>query len=280
MGIILSALILCLLFPQKRQMRIDFLDVGQGDGICIADKAGHHIFIDGGSTSEKNVGIYRILPFLKYHQIRMIDAWIVTHGDEDHISGLIEILNDGYPVRYLVLAEAMPEDEQKKLLVSAAEEAGTEIIFVCAGDALKMKGFTMECIFPAEWETGEDANSLSQVWLLQEGDFSVLFTGDIGEAQEKLLLERKKLQDVTLLKAAHHGSKNSSSESFLEAIEPDVTVISCGEHNVYGHPHAETLERLDAVGSEIFCTMECGQITLFMDKKEIWYVHYPCAKEE
>lgn len=274
-GCILTALFLCLMFPKKEDFRIDFLDVGQGDGICISDGGGTHIFVDGGSSSENRIGVYRILPFLKYHRIRNIDAWIVTHGDEDHISGFLEVLEAGYPVKYLILADVMPEDDKWKLLVSAAKAAGTEIVSVSAGDELRLEDAKMQCLYPLQNEEGEDANGFSQVWSLTAGDMSVLLTGDIGAKQEQLLLERNMTDDFVVLKVAHHGSKNSSCEEFLKAIRPDIAVISCAENNRYGHPHPETLERLDAVGSRICQTWEKGQISVYQKAGE-WYAGFPC----
>lgn len=277
-GSVLAVLLLCLMFPKRGEFCIDFLDVGQGDGICISDGAGTHIFIDGGSSSENQVGTYRILPFLKYHQIRKIDAWIVTHGDDDHISGLLEVLEAGYPVRYLVLAEAVPRDDKWELLMSAAEKAGTEIVYVSAGDELGLENARMRCLYPLQDEICDDANGLSQVWALTANGLSVLLTGDIGAEQERLLLERKAVDDFVILKTAHHGSKNSSCEEFLAEISPDIAIISCGENNRYGHPHPETLERLEAAGSRICQTWEKGQICIY-EKSGEWYLRYPCAQE-
>lgn len=277
-GSILAVLLLCLFFPGKEQFRVDFLDVGQGDGVCISDGRGTHIFVDGGSSSEKQVGTYRILPFLKYHQIREIDAWIITHGDDDHISGLLEVLEAGYPVTYLVLAEAMPRDDKWELLVSAADAAAVKVVYVSAGDELNVENAKMKCLYPSREEEGEDANGLSQVWSLTTEGMSVLLTGDIGTKQEQLLLERETIDEAVVLKTAHHGSRNSSDEAFLAKISPEIAIISCSEHNRYGHPHKETLERLKSVGCRICQTWEKGQICVY-EKSGEWYLGYPCAQE-
>ena len=267
----------CLSGVRQEQFRIDFLDVGQGDGICISDGRGGHVFLDGGSSSEDEVGKYRLYPFLKYHQIKSIFAWIVTHGDEDHISGLLEVLEMGYPVEHLFLAEAMPRDEAFWQLVSAAEEAGSEITYIRAGDEIQLSGVKMICLYPDGEETEKDRNALSQVWLLEGHALSALFTGDIGEAQERKMQERGLLVPVDILKAAHHGSKTASSELFLHEISPELTVISCSVGNRYGHPHAMTLKRLAEIGSKICQTKEHGQITVKEEGGRI-FVEYPCAK--
>ncbi len=256
-------LIFILFVPKREFCRVDFLDVGQGDGIYLSDGTGMHVMIDGGSSSENEVGAYRIEPFLKYHGVKKVDVWILTHGDEDHYSGLLELLEDGYPVEYLLLATSMPEDETRETLIEAAEANGTEVVFAKAGDFIRLTDAEMTCLYPSAEDTGEDTNALSQVWMFEKDGMSVLFTGDIGEEQEELLIERGLLSDCVVLKAAHHGSKYSSCAEFLEALLPEYTVISCGEGNSYGHPHAETLQRLEDAVSEILQTQEVGQITFY-----------------
>ncbi|MCC8081566.1 MAG: hypothetical protein LIO80_06120, partial [Lachnospiraceae bacterium] len=122
---------------------------------------------------------------------------------------------------------------------------------------------------PSSDETVDDTIALSQFLVVKKDGMSMLFTGDIGEEQEELLVERGLLLDCVVLKAAHHGSKYSSCDAFLEAVLPEYAVISCGEGNSYGHPHADTLQRLEDVGSEILQTQEAGQIT-FYEKRGNW----------
>lgn len=272
-GFILSIILLCftLFIPKKEYFQVSFLDVGQGDGIYISDGDGSHIMIDGGSTSESEVGNYRIEPFLKYHGVERIDAWIVTHGDEDHCSGVLELLQAGYDVQYLLLAEMIPHDEAWAALVDAAEKNNTKVVYVSAGDSLNLTNCNMDCLFPSGEDYSEDANALSQVWSLKTEDMSVLFTGDIGSGQEKVLLERKLLDDYDVLKVPHHGSKYSSCKAFLEMVSPEYAIISCGENNRYGHPHAETLERLEQSGRDVLQTQYTGQITL-LEKRGTWHI--------
>lgn len=263
-----------LFLPGKQFCRVDFLDVSQGDGIYLTDGKGTHLMIDGGSTDEKQVGKYRIRPFLKYHGIKRIDAWIITHGDEDHCSGALELIRSGYPVRYLVLAEAMPEGQARDNLVEAARENKTEVIWAGAGDSLALEDCQMTCLYPEKGETGADANSLSQVWSFEKEGVSVLFTGDIGSGAEEKLI-RREIVEYTILKVAHHGSGTSSGEEFLKKISPEYAVISCGKDNFYGHPHKETLTRLVEAGSTVLQTMERGQITVSETRKG-WGIFFPC----
>lgn len=258
-----------LFIPKREACTISFLDVGQGDGIYLTDGAGTHVMIDEGSSSVNEVGEYRIEPFLKYHGVRKVDVWILTHSDSDHYSGLLELLEDGYPVEYLLFSQSMPRDETWESLTTAAAENGTEIVYVEARDAIRLSDCDMTCIYPTAEDTSEDSNDLSQVWLFEKDEMSILFTGDLGEEQEQLLLERGLLGDVDVLKVAHHGSKYSSCEEFLKAVSPEYAVISCGEGNSYGHPHAETLERLGEVGCDILQTQESGQIT-FSCERGVW----------
>ena len=125
-----------------------------GDGIYLTDGEGTHVMIDGGSSDEKQVGKYRIEPFLKYHRVQSVDVWIISHADEDHCSGALELMQAGYPVRYLLLAEAAPEDDSVRALELAAGQNGTEVVRVQAGDSLQLAGCRMECLYPAADEEG------------------------------------------------------------------------------------------------------------------------------
>ncbi|MCD8156042.1 MAG: hypothetical protein LUD53_01040 [Clostridiales bacterium] len=169
------------------------------------------------------------------------------------------------------MAQSLPRDEAWETLTEAARENGTTVVYVEEGDALRLSGCEMTCLYPSVEDTSDDSNALSQVWLFEKEGMSVLFTGDIGEEQEQLLLERNLLTDIVVLKAAHHGSKYSSCAEFLEAASPEYAVISCGEGNSYGHPHQEALERLEMSGCEILQTQDSGQIT-FYEKGGAWKV--------
>ena len=264
-----SLAIVILLFQTPKKSEITMLDVGQGDGIYLRTGDGISMFIDGGSSDVTSVGTYRILPFLKYNGVKQVSYWFVTHTDEDHISGLKEVLESDYEVEHLVFAGCVKNEEKTVELAKLAERHGTKICYMEAGDSLETKAAKLRCIYPSEEDGGSqmDCNDLCLVFLYVEGSFRGIFTGDISAEVEEKLAESGLCEQVTLYKVSHHGSKNSNSEAFLQGLEPEIAVISCGEDNRYGHPHKETLEQLSDVGSRVFTTPEYGQITIEVDKE-------------
>lgn len=281
-GVQLLLTVLCIsiiCFPREKQFEITFLDVGQGDGIYISAGDGTTYFVDGGSSNISSVGEYRILPFLKYKGISQIDYWFVSHADTDHISGLLEVLESGYRINHLVVAEYCPRDENYESIIQLAELAKVEVIHMKAGDSIVSKNSSMTCLYPTQ-EGTEDRNDLSMVLLLQaeiedgEGLYSALFTGDCSAEVEELLLEKNLLLkenmfleentflQVDLFKAAHHGSNYSNSEELLSALRPSMIVVSCSSTNTYGHPGAEAVARMEQAGAEVYYTMKNGQVTM------------------
>lgn len=275
-------LILC---PQKAKSEIIFLDVGQGDGIFIGVEDGTTCFIDGGSSDVNEVGTYRILPFLKAHGVKRIDYWFISHADADHMSGLMEVMETGYEIRCLVISDKMPEDESREKLLVLAKQQGISMIQMKAGECIQSVGNQKNILISREgiritslypWSDASDKNEQSLVLLVEffdknESVYKALFSGDISSKAEELLIRKGILEDVDLYKAAHHGSKYSNSKEFLEAIRPDVCVISCSIENSYGHPHAEAVENMEHIGAEIVYTMESGQITIQEDKDRFRY---------
>lgn len=258
------ALLGVLCAPARAEFELDVLDVGQGDACFLRTGQGYTIFVDGGSSNVGKVGEYRILPFLKYKGARRIDCWVVSHTDADHVSGLTELLEAGFDIRRLVFSEVAVRDEALAELLGCAERAGAEVYYLNAGDRMHFGGAEISVLFPEARDQPENKNASSLVFCYEEGDFSGIFTGDIGAAQEMELLERWEVGRLSadFYKAAHHGSKYSNSEAFLQAVEPAVSVISCARKNRYGHPSAEAVAHMEGAGSDVFYTMEAGQITL------------------
>lgn len=269
---ILAAMLLLLTIRPKQQFQVCFLDVGQGDGIYIQADTGESFFIDGGSTSERKVGEYRILSFLKYHGVRHVDGWFVSHGDTDHISGLLEIWERGYQIKNLFLAEAIVKDEPWQELCDMAKKHQTNIIYLKPGDSVGTEDLKMTCLHP--WEEGEERNTSSLVLKLEYPGLTGIFAGDISSTEEQKLIKKYSNLKADLYKAAHHGSNGSGSKEFLERLSPVLTIVSCGKDNSYGHPGKEAMERIAASGSRIFYTMEGGQITVGSDEGGIWVREY------
>lgn len=240
---------------------IDILDVGQGDGIFIASKDGICLFIDGGSTSVAGVGKYRILPFLKSKGIKYIDYWFVSHADDDHISGCLEVMESGYDIRKLVLSQYIIRDEAYENLIAQAKSHDIPIIFMKQGEKITSKQMKIQCLYPGK-EGLVDRNDMSLALELSLGEFKGIFAGDISAEGERRMMEERGLQDVDFYKVNHHGSRYSSSEIFLEKIKPEVSVISCAKRNRYGHPAVETISRIKKSGSKIYYTMDSGQICI------------------
>lgn len=249
----------------KRGAEVDFLDVGQGDGIYIQSEQGNAAFIDGGSTDVGKVGTYRILPFLKCYGRKEISLWFVSHMDADHVSGLKEILEEGYPVKNIVFAKGVVRDEAWEGLVDLAEKNGSQIHYLKAGESITLDDLQFTLAYP--WKEGTDRNANSMVLLAKIDGMKGIFSGDIGKEQEQELLADKKMQQylnepITFYKAAHHGSNGSNSLEFLEAIAPRLTVVSCGKNNSYGHPGKEAVAHMEQAKTKIYYTMENGQIKL------------------
>ena len=264
----------CVFFvPGPKRLTVTFLDVGQGDCIFLRNERGNSYLIDGGSSSQKEVGEYGILPYLKAEGVSELTVFI-THPDADHCNGILELLaegkDQGVSVKTLILPAIATESrrEEFKELEEAAQEAGAALCFLHRGQTLTDGKMKLSCLHPKEGEYSINANEYSLVLFLEYGEFSALFTGDIegmGEKEMLSFLEKRERKDIDVLKAAHHGSGNSTPEDFLNMVRPEYTVISCGKNNSYGHPNKELLERVEAAGSEAYITYQTGAVSFETD---------------
>ena len=267
--IVISVFVLA--FRIKPELSVNALSVGQGACNVIYGRNIPTIMVDGGSSDVKDVYKYRIRPFLLSNGISEIDYLFVTHPDIDHISGVKELLSD-----------ELKEVNVKHQFVSVedGDSDNPEFVHIISkGDRIENGSITIECLSPENKgvlvPTGEgnkreeSLNDMSLVLkVMYENDknhFSMLYTGDISSEVEQALINdsqiKDKLKNIDYLSVPHHGSKYSSSEQFINTVNPKVSVISSGKNNSYGHPHKETLERLESVATSIYRTDELGQIT-------------------
>ncbi len=239
-----------------------FLDVGQGDGIHIKCSDGTNIMVDGGSTTVKEVGKYRIISYLKSQCNSTIDYWFLTHGDLDHISGVVEILNNdisGIKIKNIILPYMKEYGENLLTVQKAAEERGIDVHSIKKGDSLEFGNTKFKCLHPTLDTSSDDLNDYSIVLSVEYGKYSMLLTGDLTSTQETYM---KDLKQYTLLKVGHHGSKYSSSEDFLRAVKPKIGILSSGKGNRYGHPTPEVIHRLNSIGCKFIRTDESGGISI------------------
>lgn len=278
-GILSFAVLLFAMKPWSEN-RVIFLDVGQGDCILVHTASGENYLFDCGSSSRSNVGRYVLLPCLKYSGIRDIDAVFLSHPDVDHVNGALELFviagENNITIHQLLLPainESLREEQLGTLTKAAAaadEGRGIPVGYLAAGDSWSCKSADFVCLHPGAGFSSQDVNAGSECILVEfnsasSDSWTLLLTGDVQEKGEEAFqkaLEAENIRNITVLKAAHHGSRNSTPAALLERLNPLLTVISCGRNNRYGHPHAELLERLKVSGTDILQTDRSGAITI------------------
>ena len=314
--------------------RVTFLDVGQGDGIVVETGQGAYLF-DCGSTSRKNIGEYVLKPYLKSRGIRSLRGVFVSHPDEDHMNGVIELLENGADWGIVVEQLFLPAIAEEKrtesfaTLLAAAEAAEVPVSYIKCGDEIRDSQLRLLCLHPEENTTLADANAYSECFYVEvfakkikqeaiddrkaiadrqakdasegsamegsgengnfagngsfagngerkdfrmnDGKINILLTGDVeGEGERQLMQELQEQRGqrefrVDILKVAHHGSGYSTGTEFLATASPAIAIISCGRNNSYGHPHAETLQRLEDARVPWYGTMDYGALTVTVD---------------
>lgn len=302
--------------------RVTFLDVGQGDGIVVETGQGAYLF-DCGSTSRKNIGEYVLKPYLKSRGIRSLRGVFVSHPDEDHMNGVIELLENGVDWGIVVEQLFLPAIAEGKrtesfvTLLAAAEAAEVPVSYIKCGDEIRDSQLRLLCLHPEENTTLADANAYSECFYVEvfakkmkqeaiddrkandasggsaiegsgengsfagnserkdfrvnDGKINILLTGDVeGEGERQLMQELQEQRGqrafrVDILKVAHHGSGYSTGTEFLAAASPATAIISCGRNNSYGHPHAETLQRLEDARVPWYGTMDYGALIVTVD---------------
>jgi len=250
---------------QDKGLEVCFLDIGQGDSFFIETSQGHQILIDGGPDNTLTKKLEERIPFWD----RTIDLVILTHSDKDHIFGFLEVLKN-YEVENILWTGALGKSSLFEEWREAIENEGAKVWIAEKGFIVSLPGERyFEILYPFESLEGREVsamNDTSIVMMLNTDKEKILFTGDISKKIEHLLVEEGILLKADILKVPHHGSKTSSSEEFLEAVKPDLAIISVGRDNSYGHPSLIVLERYEECGIKILQTSKEKDICLIQKK--------------
>ena len=251
------------------KLHVTFFDVSQGDAIFIESPDGRQIVVDGGRHPQLFLDkLGGEMPFWD----RDLDIVVATHGDEDHILGLVDAL-ERYEVRLLLVnGEEADGSEGHEALLETAAEAQVPIRTALAGEVIELgDGARLEILHPGGELNPEDRNENSVSLRLVYGDFAVLLTGDAEEKAERIMMKSGLPLQSTVFKAGHHGSRSSSSRAFLQAAKPQIIVISAGKENKYDHPHPEVLQRAEEIGAVILRTDQMGTIEINSDGQQVWW---------
>lgn len=244
-------------------LEVHYIDVGQGDATLI--KCGSHaMLIDGGNNNKGTT----VQLYLKKQGVESLDYVIGTHPDADHIGGL-DVIVYKYNCEKVIMSDYEKDTRTYQELVDVIHDKNMKITYPVVGEQYALGEAEFTIIAPNSNSYGGNANDYSVAILLEYGKNRFLFTGDAEEASEMEMLSNGIELSADVYKVAHHGSRSASTQEFLNAVRPKYAVISCGEGNSYGHPHAEVLNRLRSMGVEVFRTDEQGSIIASSDGENI-----------
>jgi len=245
------------------KLRVDFLDVGQGDSALITMPDGTTLLVDGGGNPNdagRRIGETVVSEYLWWRGLSQIDYVLATHADADHIDGLNDVLKN-FSVRAALIARRPRDDPEFEKFSQTLTETGTNSETIQAGDVIRFGEVEINVLWPpngGDTSTNNDSVALR----IQFGERSILLTGDIEQAAERSLLASQQQLRADVVKVPHHGSKTSSTEGFVLATKPQLAIISVGRNSRFGHPHKEVVDRWKANGATVLTTGEYGTITL------------------
>ncbi len=252
---------------KPQSLEVNFFNVGQGDAIFIETPQNYQILIDGGPSS---IILEKLGNEMNFWD-RTIDMIILTHPEHDHIAGLIEVLKR-YNVENIVWTGVLRDTADYNEWIKLIESEKTNIKIVKADQKIITPNLFFEILYPFEDLEGqmiENTNNTSIVVRLVFNNNSFLFTGDVYKSIEKKLVEQSDYIDSDVLKIGHHGSKTSTSRELLEAVVPEIAVISVGKDNRYGHPHNEVLDILNDYGIRVLRTDQLSDIKIISNGQSI-----------
>lgn len=252
---------------QSPYLQVHYLDIGQGDATLIETPSGIQILIDGGPNATVLQRLTEVMGFSD----NTIDVVASTHPDRDHIGGLIDVLKK-YKIDTILTTENKGDTNTAKMYDTLKMEEEADIVYARRGQEFFLDASTtLRVLFPDSDPTDMESNTSSIVLQLIYGDITFMFTGDSPKNIEEylVLVEGEHLQS-DVLKVGHHGSRTSTSELFLNEVQPEFAVISAGKNNSYGHPHVEVTDLLFNARVKTLETAKEGNVTLLSDGKTVW----------
>ncbi len=243
------------------QMEVHFMDVGQGDATLVTC-GGHAMLIDTGDDTKGTA----VQNYLQKQKITKLDYLVLTHPDADHIGGAPVIITK-FDISNVFVSNFEKDNKTYQKLIQSLDDKRIKPLTPKVNSKYTLGTASITILAPGK--SYDNPNDASIALLLQNGNRSFLFTGDAGEDAEKDILKTGLDISADVYKVGHHGSKYSTSGAFFEAVDPFYAVISCGEGNSYGHPHAETLNRLRKNGVMVYRTDEAGTVIASTDGKSI-----------
>ncbi len=247
--------------PDK--VEVHFMDVGQGDSTLII--CGEHaMLIDAGDDSKGT----QIQNYLKKQKIEKLNYLVLTHPDADHIGGAPVIIGK-FEIDKVFISNFEKDNKTYRKLIQALDDQKQDYTTPEVGSQYSLGTAVITILAPGrEYDNPNDA---SIALIVQNGSHKFLFTGDAGEDAEQDMLDSGMTLSADVYQAGHHGSKTSTSEAFLKAVNPTYAVISCAEGNEYGHPHAQTLNTFRAEGVKVYRTDEAGTVIAYSDGKKLTF---------
>ena len=262
---------ICNFFIIKRELKIYFVDVGQGDSTFIVTPKNETILIDGGGSlgTDFDVGESTLLPYILDRGYKKIDLMFVSHFDQDHIGGLFKILEE-LKVEKVCISKQEEDSENYQKFLNIVKEKNIQVLVVKIGDKIVLdKNLYFDILWPKDKQIEENKlNNNAIVMKLNYNNFSMMFTGDIEKKAEEEILEtykNSKILESDILKVAHHGSKTSTTDEFLSRVKPKIALIGVGKDNMFNHPSNTTIEKLENMGIKIYRTDLNGEISIFVD---------------
>jgi competence protein ComEC len=267
------------------RLRVDFLDVGQGDCALVTMPDGTTLLIDGGGRPNfssarpdteaparpiRRIGETVVSEYLWWRGLDAVDYILATHADADHIDGLNDVAMN-FKVRAALVARTPPADAEFRRFQETLKSRAIPLSVVSGGDVLHFGEVSCAVLWPppSSDPAAPSGNNDSLVVRLQFGPHAILLTGDIESVAEKAIVKQNSPLSATVVKVAHHGSKTSSTGTFIDATHPKLAIISVGQVSIFGHPNSDVVERWKSAGAGVMTTGRSGMITVTTDGKDL-----------